>query len=544
MAFLGKKIIGIDFNDLTVQLVEISQSNNEFVLEAYSRLHLNPGVIVDGAILKADELRKVVAAALQGANPRAIISKEVALIFPSNKVFTHIFTFPGSLKDDEIRKALAFEAEKIIPFSIDDVYWDFTILEEKVGKKEDKTVLFSAVIKETADAYTELLKSLDLEPVIFGANIEALKYGLIKQLDHNQSHLIISIESGSTNYLIIKNGQIKYFYSSNISGRKLIKKLSTEFQIPENEILLQKEKNKLDVKLLPEIEEFINKTYRTATKILAEQSKKPHIGIINSILLTGEYINLPNFYSLAEKNFPKRIIEIGNPRKYLKIDDKNFKTLEDEKNYIPYSTYFTTSAGIALRALMEKSNRGINLIPDAVRESTINKKYSIGIAIATVLMCAISLFFATLIVFQHQNFSFERKKLEIEKSSIDKILYGTRYQEIRDATNSFNKEVSELGEIDNTLFPISTLLEKIMANIPKSITLSELQYNNADLSLEISGIADTREDLLSITKNFKELPFVDEVLTPISNYDQKSQISFSIGLRLIFKELKQINEKN
>lgn len=530
---------------MTVQLVEIAQNNNEFILEAYSRLHLATGVIVDGVILKVEELRKTLAAALQGANPTAILSKEVALVFPSNKVFTHIFTFPGSLKDEEIKKALAFEAEKIIPFAIDDVYWDFTVLEEKIGKKEEKSVLFSAVIKETADSYTELIKSLDLSPVIFGINVEALKFGLIKQLDHNQSHLVISIESGSTNYLIIKNGQIKYFYSSNRSGKKLVKKLSVEFQIPENEILLQKEQNKLNPKFLPAIEEFVTKTYRTATKILAEQCRKSHIGTINSILLTGEYINLPNFYQLAETNFPKKLIEIGNPRKYLKIDDKNFKTLEEEKNYIPYSTYFTTAAGVALRGLMQKPDQGINLVPDSVRESTTNKKYSIIIAIAAVLMCAVSLFLATLIVFEHQTFSFERKKLEIEKSSIDKILYGTRYQDIRDATNSFNKEVNELSEIDNTLFKVSGVLEKVVAALPSGITLTELTFNNSDLSIELTGIAQNRDDLLSITKNFKEQPFIEEVLTPISNYDQKSQISFSIKLKLIFKELKKTaDEKN
>lgn len=545
MALLNKKIIGIEISDLTVQLVEISQNNNEFVLEAYSRLHLPVGVIIEGVILKEDELRKTVATALQGANPRAIVSKEVALVFPSNKVFTHIFSFPGTLKEEEIRKALAFEAEKIIPFSIDDVYWDFTILAEKVGKKEEKSILFSAVIKETADSYTDLLKSLDLSPIIFGINVEALKFGLIKQLDHNQSHLIISIESGATNYLIIKNGQIKYFYSSNKSGKRLIKKLSAEFQIPESEILLQKEQNKLNPQFLPAIEEFINKTYRTGAKILAEQSKKSHIGSINNILLTGEYINLPNFYQLAETNFPKKVIEIGNPRKYLKIDDKNFKTLEDEKNYIPYSTYFTTAAGVALRGLMEKPDHGINLIPDSVRESTINKKYSILIAISAVLMCAISLFLGTLIVFQHQTFSFERKKLEIEKSSIDKILYGTRYQEIRDATNSFNKEVNELSEIDNTLFNVGKTIEKVINLLPEGIVLTELTFNNSELSIEITGIADSREALLNMTKVFKEQTFIEEVLTPISNFDQKSQISFGLKLKLIFKEVKKLeNEKN
>ena len=50
-------------------------------------------------------------------------------------------------------------------------------------------------------------------------------------------------------------------------------------------------------------------------------------------------------------------------------------------------------------------------------------------------------------------------------------------------------------------------------------------------------MADTRDDLLSYQQNLKELEIVKEVSLPLSNFNDKTQIAFTLNLSLQFSKL-------
>lgn len=537
MDFLAKHIIGLDLHDYSGQLVELKVLKDKISLEAYNRIPIPQNVIKDGDIINEGEFRNLINNLIQTANPQASESRDIAIIFPSSKIFTHIFSFPANLSREEIRTAIPFEAESVIPFSIQDVYWDFTILEneEKSTKKNPRQqILFASVMKYTADKYTEILQSLGLNPVLFGTDAESLFYGIERQLEAGKNSLIIDINTLSIDYLLLKNKTIKHYFSANHGGKHLIKKLSEEFQIPESAILEKKEKGALDKNYLPAINKFIEKNYKTAQKII--EDKKSLVNKVDNIYLTGEFLNLPGFHDIAKKYFPNQQIIIGDPRKYLTIDPNKFKPLENSANSIPYSTYFINAVGIGLRTL---TSNGINLLSDSFRESTKIRKNHFLVGITSVCMAAISLAIATTMFFNHQDLAYQRLSLEIKKNNIAQILYGTRYQEIYREIESFNKEVSELSAIDSTLFSFPAAIEKIEKLLPAGITLTQINFSDEDLTIELTGIAETRNQLLETHKNLKTAEFIEQVITPISNYDEKYKISFVIKLKLLFKELEK-----
>lgn len=546
MNFFSKKIVGIDIHDYSAQVVELKKKGEKVSLEAYNRAIIPEGVIKDGEILKEEDLKTLIVKLLKEANPKPIETDRVAIVFPASKVFTHIFKFPITLEDTEIKESLPFEAEKIIPFSIQDVYWDYTILEKNDPKMKhaSKSVLFSAIPKEIADKYVQLLGSLKLAPQLLGAEIESLKYGLAKQIESNTANLLIDIGSLTTNYLITKNDKIKYFFSSNKGGKNLINLLTKEYQIAESAILQQKEENKFDKKYLPHLNIFIGDTYKVARKIIKEAETRVEIGRIDNIYLTGEFLNLPNFYTIAKEYFPDKKIFIGDPRKYLIINAAKFKAMETQKESYYYSTYFVNSVGIALRGIMTKLSNGINLLPDYLKESMSNRKYTLICSIGAVAMCAISLFIGTFIFFKHQNLNYERLNLELQKAPIEKMMYGTRYQEIKEAVIEFNKEVNDLSNIESKLFSVPQLFEDINSFIPEGIKITGLKFLDSDLTIELTGIAETRDVLLELNQKFRDAQFVEKIITPISSFDEKYKISFGIKLQLLFKELTKYGAAN
>lgn len=535
MTLFEKKYVGLDFHDYSAQIVELRKHGDQVSLEQYNRVLIPPSVIRNGEILKEEELKQILNDLFLKANPKPIEKENVAMILPASKVLTHIFTFPAALDEKEIAKALPYEMEKVMPVSIDDVYWDFTILEKepKIKKHASQHVFFAAIMKSVAEQYTAILEAIDIVPTFVGVHSEAIRRTIAKHLVKDANTLVIDIGTLSVNFLYVESEILKSFLSVNEGGHKLLLDLSQTSQIPEAELADKKEKTMLNMDSNMEtVQSFIEKNYAKAKELVK--------GKVDNVVLTGEFLNLPSFYTLAKKYFPNQTIEIGDPKVCLEINPARFipQNPASEKDIsIPYSIYFVNAIGIALLGLDSNLQTTINLLPDRLKESLTKKKYSLFITILSIALTAISLFAATFLTFKYQEFKFDRLELEIQKSAIDKVLYGTRYQEIRDEIVAFNSEVNALSAIENQLFSIPDTIDMIQELIPQGISISTLKFNDESLSFEMNGVANNRDDLLKLKENLTNAEFIKEVISPISNYDEESKISFLMKLELEFSKL-------
>ena len=96
-----------------------------------------------------------------------------------------------------------------------------------------------------------------------------------------------------------------------------------------------------------------------------------------------------------------------------------------------------------------------------------------------------------------------------------------------------------LEKINTALFSLPYLLQDIYKLMPEDVAITNYSFSDFDLAVVINGIAPTREKLLETQKNLENATFISEVIAPISNYDEKSQISFLIKIVLDFTQLKQ-----
>jgi len=534
MFLFPKKIVGLDFHDYFAQVIELKSYGKNTVLTAFNRVAIPPNVIRDGEILNEDELKKILSVFFETANPQPIRSKNVVCSFPAKKIFTHIFTFPAILSERELRKAIPFEAETVIPFSVQDVYWDFRILyKDEVNKKHaSQTVLFACVPKAVADTYTDLLASMGLIPVAFTIPAECAEYALRKQLPKDKNSFVIDVGSLVTTYSIFEKGVLKNSSMSLKSGKSLILNMAKKYQVSEAELIDQKEKNSFDKIYLPEVQNFVRETLAEGQKFLSKAD-------ISDVFITGEFLNLPDFFETAKKTFPNQTVSFGDPRIGLEIDYDKFLPLDKKAGTIPYSIYFTEAIGLALKGLGQKINDGMNLLPDKLRESFASKKTSAIVGVSSVLLTILTLVTATFVTLKHQELGYKRADTEVKKEALQQMVYGTRYQQIKDAINSFNNEVSALSDVQNVLFSMPALLDGITESVADGVHLLSINFIDSDLSVEMSGVADNRESLLKTQKNLEEAPFVEELIAPLSNFDTKADISFVMKAKLKFNELKK-----
>ncbi|MEK7146204.1 MAG: pilus assembly protein PilM [Patescibacteria group bacterium] len=538
--FGSKTTVGLHFHDEWVDLVELRKQGREVVLETYSRKPIPAGVIVNGEIKDKEQLQAVLLDAFQNANPHPAEQKNVALKLPARVVFSHIFKLPLKLHAKEVKQAVGYEAETIVPFQISELYWDYRILEKDDPKKKNASqyVLFSSVPKTIADEYAQMLESIGIHPQMFGAPIDALIRALETQLQKDRDNLIIQFGPLATNILFLKGHMLKAFGSTNEGYEKFVSKLKTEFGLDEKQIHEKWENNALDPSEMMALEHFIEKHYKIATEVNAENIASGRVQPFTDLYLTGEYVALPAFYELAKKHFPEAKIHVGDPKMNLKVDDKKFNVKRQGKDgKIPLAVYFTSAIGMALVNLAVKKTPSINLLPEKIKNNLRQKNWDFlasALAITLTLLC---LGIAGALFAKHQDLNFVRAKLESDRQLIQNTLFGTRYQEIQTLFTDFNKEINSLTQIEAALFSIPTMLDEIYGVLPVGVTISALEFNDSSLSVEIQGMADTRDDLLSYQQNLKELEIVKEVSLPLSNFNDKTQIAFTLNLSLQFSKL-------
>jgi len=536
MKILQRKIVGLDIHDYSVELVEFNVNNKAISLEAFNVMSLPEKMIVNGEIEDAEGLKVILQNLFKTANPRPVMTKNIAVSFPPSKVLTHIFTLAASLNEREIRKALPFEAESIIPYSFEDIYWDFTILRKDAADKKRpvQTVLFACITKDVADRYTGVFESVGLSPMAFGINAESLKNSVLKQTAKDKTYLQLDIGTLSVDYLIIRNNTILEYFSLNESGQKLLAGLEEVLHKSREEIFDKKEDEYFYTQeARDKTLKFIGRCYKKGMEMIESYEKGSTDGTVDGIILTGEFLNLPQFHPLAVKTFAGRQIIIGDPKKNLIVDDGKFHSWKDSqddlKNKPTYAISYTNAIGVALTEL---KNSGINLLPSRLKEGFEKQRTSLLMATASVIMSILAVLIATFMVIALNNLNYEKKILQINKSAIQQIIMGTRYRELNDHIVAFNNEVNILSGIDKNLFSLKDVIGSVFGSMPEGIRIDAWTFSDSESLFRMNGIADNRDSLLKMQKILGQNEYISSVIAPISNYDKKTEISFALVLNL------------
>lgn len=536
-----QKIIGLDFNDYYAEVVQVVNKGESFVLEAYNRAIIPSDVIVEGDILLMDDLKKIISDLLRDAVPNAIPGGDVAMVLPANKVLTHVFEFPAAMKAEEVAVALPYEIEKVIPFPIDDIYYDFRILEAEDVARYHATqkVLFASVEKTVADKYLALVKSLKLTPKLFGIVPEALEAALYKKLSLSEGVLVVEVDSISASYMLVEKGILKHFFSTVDGGRKLIRQLSAETGMTEEEILDDKANRRLGSSNV--LKEFYCQIYKTASSIIEDQIEKKNIRDLKKVVLTGKFFDVDEAYSIAVDHFSDYEVEIADPKESLTIMFNN-EIVANDTSKVPYAIFFNHCIGATFAAMNFKGRSPINLLPTYLKKMFLDQRRVFQIKMFMIGMSFVSLFIASFVFIQYQKLSFARVELEIKKSAVENLLFGSRYQQIREQIISFNQEVDALANIDAKLFSVPDMISRIRELVPENVEITSIEYNDLDGEVKLFGVAEDRDVLLSFQRDLERAELVEDVFAPISNYDESAQISFVFDVKLNFSKLSKYGQ--
>ncbi|MCQ9208021.1 MAG: type IV pilus assembly protein PilM [Omnitrophica bacterium] len=223
-----KESIGLDIGNHYVKICELTQKQGKYYLSAFGIEHLDN----DSQEAKVTAIKKL-------ARESGITSNKVNISVCGPLVIVRYILLP-SMTRQQLESAIKFEAEKYIPFNIEEVTLNAPILEEK--REDGKIrVLIVAAKKSFIEDYVKLVESCGLEPQLIDVDSFALINSFLLNNPDKQDQGIIAllhIGANFTNINILKDGVSHFMRDITIGGRDLTKiiaeKLNMDYASAEN----------------------------------------------------------------------------------------------------------------------------------------------------------------------------------------------------------------------------------------------------------------------------------------------------------------------
>ena len=169
-----RQLVGLDIGSSGIKLVQLKESRGRYILQKFGFKPLEPEVIVDGTVM--DEGR-VVSAIKELFEETNIKVKQVAVSISGHAVIIKKISLPP-MPDEELEGQVRLAAEQYIPFDINEVNIDFSVLpsSEAAGDAQgEMSIILVAAKKDKINELTELVKGAGLFPIVMDVDAFAIE---------------------------------------------------------------------------------------------------------------------------------------------------------------------------------------------------------------------------------------------------------------------------------------------------------------------------------------------------------------------------------
>lgn len=242
-------LLGIDIGSSSVMLVELSHDKTgHLVLDRCAIEPLEAGWVVDGNIEKFDEVAEVVRRVVKKSGTR---THNVAMALPPSAVISKKILLPGGLSEAELEIQVESEANKYIPFSLDEVSLDFCVLGPSANSSGDVEVLIAASRKEKVQDRQGLAEAAGLKPVVVDVESYASRLATTRLIENMPNKgvdtmvALFDVGSLTTSMQVIRNDEVLYERDQAFGGAQLTQLIVRQYGFSAEEAELKKRSGEL-----------------------------------------------------------------------------------------------------------------------------------------------------------------------------------------------------------------------------------------------------------------------------------------------------------
>lgn len=343
--FGSKGKLGIDIGTASIKVVELENKNNRFTLKNYGLFEMKSDKNVpsgEQSILKLPD-SEIIWGIKEVLSKSKISGRDVVASIPAFSTFATVIEMPY-LSEDELAKAIPFEARKYVPIPLEEVVLDWSIIGVKgEGARPTVEIFLAAVPKDETVRYQSIMSGA-------GLNLKALELensALIRALLGNDlaPTAIVNIGGRSTSIVIISKGYERLSHNYEVGGFEITKSVARSLNVG----LEKADELKKRLGLKQTDENIVDEAMSSLVDMMAFETRKTMNSYENSngekvarVLLVGGVVNMPNFLNYFKQKLGQEVFA-GNALARV-IHPQGLAPVANE-----LSSTFAVAIGLAMR---------------------------------------------------------------------------------------------------------------------------------------------------------------------------------------------------
>ncbi len=319
-------ILGVDISSTSVKILEISSDGDQYCVEHYCTAALPESSVEGNAIKDLDAVAKTIKTAVMAAQ---FTCKSVACAVPDSLAICKIIQVNEGLNQQEIEELVIMEAEKYIPYPIDEINIDFNVIGPSPKNSAMLDVLIVASRAENVNNRIEVMTRAGLELNIVDVESYAIERAanLLKadlpSGGEKKNIAIIDIGSVYTRLFVLHGMKIIFSREEEFGTKQLIDAVMQRYNMKREDALKGVDEGSLpedyEQEILQPFKESILLQVKRALQFFFSSS---HHTFVDHIVLAGgvakqpgiavllqEYVNIPTIVAnpFANMTFAKKV---------------------------------------------------------------------------------------------------------------------------------------------------------------------------------------------------------------------------------------------
>ncbi len=324
---LGKKkdVIGLDIGSSSIKLVELREGKGIFKLQNLAISPLPPEAIVDGALMDSVTIINTIKDLIATSKTKI---KEVVTSVSGHSVIVKIINLP-LMTEAELEESIQWEAERYIPFDINDVNIDFQISGVNTENPEVMDVVLVAAKKDIINDYVSVTMESGLNPVIVDTDSFALENMLAinYEIEKDETVAIANVGASVTNINILRNNITSFTRDIFKGGNQITEEIQRQLHIDYEEAEKTKVGSKVDLSSQPIIQNVLKAASESLAIEIGNSLDFFHSTTTNEkiakLYLSGGGAKIKDF-DIALQQHIGIPVEVVNPFKKIDYSGKNF----------------------------------------------------------------------------------------------------------------------------------------------------------------------------------------------------------------------------
>jgi len=215
--YLTLPCAGVDISDTSLKYIAFTptaHTERDRTIKFFGDITIPAGVVQSGQVVNPEQI----AAVLKEFKDRTKI-EHVRVSLPEERAYLFETEIKANTPLKEVRNLLEFRLEENVPIPSRDVFFDYTIINEKKNDRNVR-VAVAAYARDTIQSYYDACQIAGLRPLSFEVEAQAMARAVIPKREEG-AIMLVDFGKTRTGIAIVYRGVLLYTSTVDIGGNQL-----------------------------------------------------------------------------------------------------------------------------------------------------------------------------------------------------------------------------------------------------------------------------------------------------------------------------------